>query len=710
MRRAAGIAAVAVALTAPALAGPGQATAAAQPGNASYTVQTKPGATATAARALGAGGLRIHRRQGTRLQVVADARRARSLARLPGVAGVRPANAPFGDRASALALTQGLARTGADVAGKRARGGAGLVIAILDLGFGTNIPALQAAGELPPDRRLQTVSFDPAAGLAGANAYGHRTNHGELVAQTVYDYAPNAIYVFVNYHSEADFVAATNWLIERRPDIVVHSNNFLEGPFDGTGPLAQAVDRVAAAGALWFNSAGNYARQHWRGQWSDADGDGELDWATPGWTFERRAGNPITFALSWHHDDLATPTDFDLVLERRDADGAWAPVAASRDRQTAGARPAERIVGYASPVDGTFRLRVVHRAGPVPSRPLSIFTREVPLADAGGTSDSSIPTPADAVGAIAVGAVDWRGDTLKSYSSHGPSGDGRLKPDIVAPTGTRVMGRDGFRGVGGTSNAAPNAAGAAAILMASARRSGEGSDAATIRARLMDMAVDLGQPGADNMFGGGRVRISLNRPKVGRVTPAPGAPVRGTIRARFDVETESTLTRWGLSLDGVPVAGRSSTRPGGARINTRRLADGVHILRAEARNYPGNTAARAWAIRVDNTRPEIPRADVVVAEAPRRATRPAARVVTRPGAQRAVRLRVRASDAGASGPLALRVAITGPDRSVTTRTLRSGRTRVIALGQLHRGRYTARIRVADPAGNARSVTRRFVVR
>lgn len=634
--------------------------------------------------------------------MVADERRARTLTRLPGVAGVRPASAPFGDQASSLALTQGLARTGADVAGKDARGGAGLVIAILDLGFGTSIPVLQAAGELPPDRRLQTVSFDPAAGLAGANAYGHRTNHGELVAQTVYDYAPNAVYVFVNYHSQADFVAATNWLIQRRPDIVVHSNNFLEGPFDGTGPLAQAVDRVAAAGALWFNSAGNYARQHWRGQWTDADGDRDLDWATPGWTFERDAGRPITFALSWQHDDPAAPTDFDLVLERRAGDGTWVAVAASRDRQAAGAGPAERIVGYQSPVAATFRLRVVHRAGPVPSRPLSIFTREIPLADAGGLPDSSIPTPADAVGAIAVGAVDWRGDTLKSYSSHGPSGDGRLKPDIVAPTGTRVMGPNGFRGVGGTSNAAPNAAGAAAILIADARRSGEASDAATVRLRLMDMAVDLGQPGADNMFGGGRVRISLNRPKVGQVTPRPGASVRGTIRARFAVESESVLTRWGLTLDGLPLAGRSAPRPGAGTINTRRLADGVHILRAEARNYPGNRAARTWSIRVDNTRPVIRRADILVAKAPRRPARPAA--------PRTVRLRVRASDAGTSTPLSLRLAVTGRDRSVTTRTLRSGRTQVIALGALHRGRYTARVRVADRAGNVRSVTRSFIVR
>ena len=34
---------------------------------------------------------------------------------------------------------------------------------------------------------------------------------------------------------------------------MVHSNSFIEGPFDGTGPTAQAVDRAAAAGPVPSN-------------------------------------------------------------------------------------------------------------------------------------------------------------------------------------------------------------------------------------------------------------------------------------------------------------------------------------------------------------------------------------------------------------------------------------------------------------------------
>ena len=47
---------------------------------------------------------------------------------------------------------------------------------------------------------------------------------------------------------------------------------------------------------------------------------------------------------------------------------------------------------------------------------------------------SSSPTPGDAVGAFSVGAFDATTLLHESYSSEGPTDDGRLKPDIAAPT------------------------------------------------------------------------------------------------------------------------------------------------------------------------------------------------------------------------------------------------------------------------------------
>ena len=703
MRRRAAILAV-VAAGAALSAGAGGAGAAGA-GPVPIAVDARPGQVAAATAALRRSGLKVQRREGRRLQVVADPRRASALARIPGVAGARPATTAFAD--AGPAISQGLERSGSDVLGRIADGGAGLTIAVLDLGFGQNLGRLQGLGELPPPERLETLSFDAAGGLAGTNAYGNRTNHGELVAQTVFDYAPSARYLFVNYHSDADFLAATDAIIARRPDIVVHSNSFIEGPFDGTSPAARAVDRAAAVGILWFNSAGNYARLHWTGPWADADGDSDLDWPNgDNWTFPRAAGLPITFALSWPAPASGPPADLDLSLERQGADGAWSVVATSADRQSQGAPPAERIVGYSPPADGVYRLRAVRISGPAPTGALTLFSREIALATIGGTVEGSIPTPPDARGAIAVGATDWRGNSLKSYSAQGPTADGRLKPDLTAPTNTRVMGPSGPRAVGGTSNAAPNAAGAAAVLLAAQRRTGLIQNADGLRTQLGAIALDLGAPGPDTAFGAGRIRVSTDPPRIARPTPGALAAVRGRATVRFTGISRSRVTTWSLTVDGVPATRNAQTYPRGITIDTRRLPDGWHALRAEARDFPGNVGALDWSIRVNNTAPAVRLKRVVVG----RVRGPARARATRP---RPVRLILAASDPGATAVLSTTITITdkrGARVSQRTLPLRPTTGRSVSAGELRRGRYGVRVELRDRAGNPASVFRRILVR
>ena len=698
------LAAMATGVAIAALSGPALGSAA-DDAPVSITVDARPGQVSRAAAGLNRSGLKVQRRVGRRLQVVADVRRAAALGRIPGVAGARESTTAFAD--AEQVTTQGLARSGADVLGRVADGGAGLTIAVLDLGFGQNLARLQGLGELPPPARLETLSFDAAAGLAGTNAFGNRTNHGELVAQTVYDYAPAARYLFVNYHSDADFLAATDALIARRPDIVVHSNNFIEGPFDGTGALARAVDRAAAAGILWFNSAGNYARLHWGGAWTDADADGDLDWPNgDNWTFARAAGATITFALSWPAPSSGPPTDLDLSLERLGEGGVWTPVAASGDRQAAGAAPAERITAYSPPSDGVFRLRVILAGGPPPTGPLTLFSREIPLATIDGSVSGSVATPADARGAIAVGATDWRGNTLKSYSAHGPTPDGRLKPDIVAPTNTRVMGPTGPRAVGGTSNAAPNAAGAAAVLLAAERRTGILLNAGETRAQLSGIALDLGVPGPDQAFGAGRVRVTITPPRIVRPTPAALASVRGRTTVKLTAISRSRVPAWTLTVDGVPAVRNSQRYPRGITIDTRKLDDGWHALRAEARDFPGNVGALEWSIRVDNTRPTLLLRRVII----RRARGPARGRVAR---LRTVRLLVAARDPGSTGRLRATVKVTnrrGVRVSQRVLPVRQSARRSITVGRLKRGRYGIRVDLRDRAGNVKSVFRRVLVR
>jgi pSer/pThr/pTyr-binding forkhead associated (FHA) protein len=156
-------------------------------------------------------------------------------------------------------------------------------------------------------------------------------------------------------------------------------------------------------------------------------------------------------------------------------------------------------------------------------------------------TEHSLGSPADARGALAVGATEVRDDHLASYSSQGPSNDGRLKPELSAPAGvsSASYAPEVFHG---TSASTPHVAGAAALVWSAFPE----TSAQQVRDFLQAHALDLGLPGPDNAYGYGR--LSLPAP------PAAAAGLPALPTALPTLPPEPTLMPQPSAVAGLPLA------------------------------------------------------------------------------------------------------------------------------------------------------------
>jgi hypothetical protein len=164
----------------------------------------------------------------------------------------------------------------------------------------------------------------------------------------------------------------------------------------------------------------------------------------------------IKVFLMWEDEWGHARRDYELYL----TDGAGNVLASSESPQDGreGADPVEGIIYRLTDESLYVAVKAYRVDRPVT---LDIFVNGADVAYP--SPEYSLVIPADAVGALAVGAAYWQRDALADYSSRGPTTDGRLKPELSAPTGvsTASYGDEPF---GGTSASAPHVAGAAALV------------------------------------------------------------------------------------------------------------------------------------------------------------------------------------------------------------------------------------------------------
>ena len=396
----------------------------------------------------------IEVRSGQRLQArlpesgLAALQRASALVRVERQAFMQP-----------LELSAAAALIGADRWQAAGFTGRGVRVAVIDTGFsGYEDAFAESAG--PP---VRARSFRSDGSLDGGG------DHGRQAAAIVREMAPGAELYLLSFSTVTELSAAVDYAVAERVDVVSFSVGFIHnGPGDGTGAVNEIVDRAVAQGVIWAVAAGNWAEQHWRGPFEDTDGDLVHEFA-PGEELngrDYRAGDLITASLRWDDAWGAACSDYDLELFGPDG----SLVQASRAVQNCSGDPVEGLRVLATS-DGRYSARVV-AASTAESRTLDLLMLGSP--DRGAPLDDfvragSLSEPADHPSVVTVGALASNGGlALAGFSSRGPTGDGRDKPELVSPTGLAAseagLAQASIQ-FSGTSAAAPYVAGAIGLLL-----------------------------------------------------------------------------------------------------------------------------------------------------------------------------------------------------------------------------------------------------
>jgi hypothetical protein len=370
-------------------------------------------------------------------------------------------------------------------AGERGRG---IKVAVLDSGFHEYRSFLGTA--LPTQVGFKSFRAD-------GNIEGRESQHGILCAEVIHAIAPDAELLLANWDTDRPetFLQAVRWAKEQGARVLSCSlimPSWSDG--EGGGAVNAALTKIMGncqdpTGMLFFASAGNTAQRHWCGR------------ATP----------DVAGLHQWeggHHNNTVTPWGSDRVSVE-----LYGPGCANLELEVfesgSGKLVGRALAGCAGSPSGTpcglvrflpqpgsryfARLRCDKAAKNDKGDPFHLVVLGGGLHYA--TACGSIPFPAECPAVMAVGAVDSAGQRF-SYSSCGPNSC-LPKPDFVAEVPFPSMWRD--RPFSGTSAAAPQAAGLAALVWARHPAwTGE-----QVTAQFRQAARDLGPKGHDVETGHG---------------------------------------------------------------------------------------------------------------------------------------------------------------------------------------------------------------
>jgi subtilisin family serine protease len=428
------------------------------------------------------------------------------------------------DRAIPLAIeSEGVGLTGASSYHSAGYTGSGVKVAVIDGGF-AGLSSAISDGELPDT----AVMIDCTGSSCVSTDFSSETElHGTACAEIVYDMAPEAELYLIKIVDSLDLKDAKDYSIDNGITIINHSvgyfnTNFYSGGCYNSNPVCTAND-ADSNGILWVNAMGNHAERHYEATFTDSDDDGWHNVSGNAETIniEASASDIIQVFLTWN----AWPTtdqDYDLYL----FNSSLNLVASSVTSQTGTQQPTEEIY-YSVPVTDTYALAIFEFSA-TSDHKLELFSAYHSIDPA--VASSSIISPADATGVMAVGAINhenWTTGPQESFSCQGPTNDGRTKPEISGPDAVSSYTYEG--NFLGTSAATPHVAGVAALILSK----NQDYSVSQLWDALTSSAIDMGSTGQDNIYGYGRLSLPPTLPMltVGSTTSVTtnSATLNGTV-------------------------------------------------------------------------------------------------------------------------------------------------------------------------------------
>ena len=406
--------------------------------------------------------------------------------------------------------------------------GTGVKVGVIDF---FDVPAFWSLGQMGPAPVANVTARCIEEGNDCSGEFfdgidGGGENHGPAVVEIVKDMAPDAQIYIGRASTESDYYALVDWFSAQGVRIISRSlGSRYDGPGDGRGALDGVADHAVDLGIMWVNSGGNNAiNRYYRApvrligssvafgaagsdtwlRFNNCIAPGGVRWAND---WDAPTGQRTDYDVFLYHSPIGSPSTDDL-LESALAD------------QGGGAPPLEIIQGSACPAPGkAFYLRIEHISGDPTGDVIEILDYGDGMEKFVQAQFSAATSIVDSqnAGVIAVGAVDPPGaGSLGSYSSQGPTNDGRVKPDVSAASGFDSA-TFGAR-FSGTSAAAPVVAGGAALLLGANLAVG----ARELGDLVRNMVVDRGPAGPDNFFGSGEFQL-----------PAPPATAVSNLPSRY---------------------------------------------------------------------------------------------------------------------------------------------------------------------------------